>query len=50
MSEQLDVEPARFFVRRHTRPQYACRTCETVSAAVIDGSLAAPGLLVWVAT
>ena len=55
VSEQLDVEPARFFVRRHIRPQYACRTCETVSAAaipaaVIDGSLAAPGLLAWVAT
>ena len=55
VSEQLDVEPARFFVHRHIRPQYACRTCDTVSAAaipaaVIDGSLAAPGLLAWVAT
>lgn len=55
VSEQLDVEPARFFVRRHIRPQYACRACETVSAApipatVIDGGLAAPGLLAWVAT
>lgn len=52
--EQLDVEPARFFVRRHIRPQYACRRCETVTAApvapaVIDGGLAAPGLLAWVA-
>jgi hypothetical protein len=41
-SEQLDVEPARFFVHRHIRPQYACRACETVTAAaippaVIDG-------------
>jgi hypothetical protein len=27
-----EVEPARFFVHRHIRPQYACRTCETVSA------------------
>ncbi len=26
ISEQLDVEPARFFVHRHIRPQYACRT------------------------
>jgi transposase len=52
ISEQLDVEPARFFVHRHIRPQYACRACETVSAApippaVIDGGLAAVGLYVW---
>jgi len=55
ISEQLDIEPARFFVIRHIRPQYACRQCETITAApvapaVIDGSLAAPGLLTWVAT
>ena len=60
ISEQLDVEPARFFVHRHLwsvdhiRPQYACRTCETVTAqaippAVIQGSLGAPGLHAWVA-
>ncbi len=53
VSEQLDVEPARFFVHRHIRPQYACRACETVTAApippaVIDGGLAAVGLLAWV--
>jgi transposase len=53
ISEQLDVEPARFFVHRHIRPQYACRACETVSAApippaVIDGGMAAAGLLAWV--
>lgn len=53
MTEQLDVEPARFFVHRHIRPQYACRTCETITAepvppAVIDGGMAAPGLLAWV--
>lgn len=53
ISEQLDVEPARFFVHRHIRPQYACRACETVSAApipaaVIDGGMAATGLLSWV--
>ncbi|MGZ4992384.1 MAG: IS66 family transposase zinc-finger binding domain-containing protein, partial [Methylobacter sp.] len=29
ISEQLDVEPAKFFVHRHIRPQYACRACET---------------------
>lgn len=55
ISEQLDIEPARFFVIRHIRPQYACRACETVTAApvdpaVIDGGMAAPGLLAWVAT
>ena len=53
ISEQLDVEPAKFFVHRHIRPQYACRPCETVSAApippaVIDGGMAATGLLAWV--
>jgi transposase len=52
VSEQLDVEPARFFVHRHIRPQYACRACEIVSAApippaVIDGGMAAVGLFVW---
>lgn len=54
VSEQLDVEPARFFVHRHIRPQYACRPCETVTAApippaVIDGGMAAVGLLAWIA-
>ena len=54
VSEQLDVEPARFFVHRHIRAQYACRPCETVTAApippaVIDGGMAAVGLLAWVA-
>jgi transposase len=53
ISEQLDVEPARFFVHRHIRPQYACRHCETmhaapVPAAIIDGGMAAPGLLTWI--
>ena len=55
ISEQLDIEPARFFVIKHIRPQYACRQCETMTAApvdpaVIDGGMAAPGLLAWVAT
>ena len=59
ITEQLDVEPAKFFVHRHIRPQYACRACETVTAApippaVIDGGIpsgaqvAAAGLLAWV--
>jgi transposase len=54
ITEQLDVEPARFFVNQHIRPQMACRHCETVTAApipaaIIDGGMAAPGLLTWVA-
>ncbi len=53
VAEQLDVEPVRFFVHRHIRPQYACRACETVSAApvapaLIDGGLASVGLYAWV--
>jgi len=52
ITEQLDVEPAKFFVHRHIRPQYACRNCETITAApvppaIIDGGMAAVGLLVW---
>ncbi len=44
ISEQLDVEPTRFFVHRHIRPQYACLACETITAApippaVIDGGI-----------
>ncbi|KXS30429.1 MAG: Transposase, partial [Candidatus Gallionella acididurans] len=35
VSEQLDIEPARFFVIRHIRPQYACRQCETITAAPV---------------
>jgi transposase len=35
VSEQLDVEPAKFFVHRHIRPQYACRACDTITAAPI---------------
>ncbi len=55
VSEQLDVTPAQFFVHRHIRPQYACRGCETIKAApvpaaVIDGGMAAPGLISWVIT
>ncbi len=33
ISEQLDVELAKFFVHRPIRPQYARRQCETVSAS-----------------
>jgi transposase len=53
ISEQLDVTPATFFVHRHIRPQYACRPCERIVAAaippaVIDGGMAAAGLIAWV--
>ena len=54
VSEKLDVVPMQFKVRRDVYPQYACRHCETVVAepvapAIIDGGLAAPGLLAQVA-
>ena len=53
MTEQLDVVPAVFTVHRHIRPQYACKNCETITAApvpaaVINGGMAAVGLLVWI--
>lgn len=53
ISEQLDVEPARFSVIRHIRAQYACRSCETVvaapvAAAIIDGGMASAAVLAWV--
>lgn len=35
ISEQLDVTPAKFFVHRHIRPQYACRPCERITAAPV---------------
>ena len=54
ISEKLDVEPMKFFVRRDVHPQYACRACETIVAepvapAILDRGLAAPGLLAQVA-
>lgn len=54
VSEQLDCEPARFFVHRHIRGKYACRCCQTIQAAalpaqIIDKGLPAAGLLAQVA-
>ena len=54
VSEKLDCKPLEFFVRRDVYPQYACRACQTVSAApvapaIIDRGQAAPGLLAQVA-
>ncbi len=50
VSEKLDCEPVKFFVRRDIYPQYACRTCQTIVAepvapAILDRGMAAPGLL-----
>lgn len=50
VTEQLDCQPAVFFVRRHIYPKLACRTCETVTSepsepSVIERGRAAPGLL-----
>ena len=53
VTEKLSIVPAEFFVERHLYPKYACRPCETLTAApamasVIDGGLATPALLAWV--
>ena len=55
VSEKLDVEPTKFFVRRdeciRSTPVRACETivAEPVAPAIIDRGLAAPGLLAQVA-
>lgn len=53
ISEQLHVQPAVFSVLRHIRPQYACRRCQTMTAApippaIIDGGLPTAATLAWV--
>ena len=50
VTELLDCEPVRFFVQRHVRPKYACRSCQTITVApvppaIIDRGRPAPGLL-----
>lgn len=50
VSEKLSCKPLEFFVRRDVYPQYACRSCETITAvpvapAIIDCGSAAPDLL-----
>jgi transposase len=50
VSEQLDCVPAQFFVHRHIRGKWACRCCQSITAAalpaqIIDKGLPAPGLL-----
>ena len=54
VSEQLDIVPAKLFVRRHVRPKYCCRHCETLHLAAmpaqpIDKGIPAPGLITHVA-
>ena len=49
-SERLDIVPAQFFVHRHIRGKWACRSCERlvqepVEPQVIDGGMPAPGLV-----
>lgn len=56
VSEQLDVEPARFRVLRHRRVKYRCPCCEgrlvtaPMPAQPLPKSQASPGLLAFVAT
>jgi len=54
VSEKLDVKPLEFFVRREVYPQYACRGCQTITAApvaptIVDRGIAAPGLIAQIA-
>lgn len=53
VTEKLNIAPAQFFVEQHIYPKYACRPCETLTAApaersVIDGGMATPALLAWI--
>jgi transposase len=43
-SEQLDVEPARYFVRVTKREKRACRRCSTVTAAPLGERIVEKGL------
>ena len=55
VAEQLEVIPAKIYVKRHKRQKYACKKCQEnvkiapVQAAAIAKCLAAPGLLAHVA-
>jgi len=53
IKEELEMIPARFFVKRHIYPNYANTTtgemvCALRPAAIIDGGYASSGLLSWV--
>jgi transposase len=43
-SQQLDVEPARYFVRVTKREKRACRRCSTVTAAPLEERIVEKGL------
>lgn len=51
VSEELDVEPEKVFVRRRVRPKLACRPCQgsvkiaALPPRIIEKGLAGPGLL-----
>ena len=50
-SEQLDVEPARYFVRVTKREKRACRRCSTLTAAplaerIVDKGLASDAVVI----
>lgn len=55
-TEELDYQPASFFIREYVRPKYACRQCESgiVQAALparpIEKGRPGPGLLAHVVT
>ena len=55
VSEQLDVIPAKIYVKRHKRQKYACKKCQEnvkiapVQSQAIAKCMAAPGLLAHVA-
>ena len=55
VAEQLEVIPAKIYVKRHKRQKYACKKCQEnvkiapVQASAIAKCLAAPGLLAHVA-
>lgn len=52
VTEKLVVVPIQFKVEQHIRPKYACRQCDTVTAApvapsIIEGGMATPSVLNW---
>ena len=47
--ERLDIIPAKLFVRRHVRPNYCCRRCETlhIAAMICSATLILWPTLLW---
>jgi transposase len=56
VSEQIEYQPAEFYIIEHVRPKYACKHCEGQVVVAdkpsqpIEKGLAGPGLLAFVAT